>query len=147
MSDLESVRQVVAANQGLGTIAVPRADGSVHATVVNGGVLAHPVTGEVVVGAVLRGNAHKLALLRVAGRASFTFRDGWRWAGVEGPVDVIGPDDPVEGVDLERLRLLLREVFQAAGGTHEDYEEYDRVMRAERRTVVLITPERVIGNA
>jgi len=49
-------------------------------------------------------------------------------------------------VDDERLRLLLREIFTAAGGTHEDFDEYDRVMRAERRTAVLITPSRVYSN-
>jgi hypothetical protein len=40
----------------------------------------------------------------------------------------------------------LRAVFQAAGGTHEDWDEYDRVMAAERRAAVLIQPERVITN-
>ena len=31
--------------------------------------------------------------------------------------EIIGPDDPHPAVDAERLRLLLREVFTAAGGT------------------------------
>ena len=63
-----------------------------------------------------------------------------------GPVELIGPDDPYEGVDAERLRLLRREVFTAAGGTHEDFATYDRVMVAERRTVVLVHPEKVYSN-
>jgi hypothetical protein len=37
-------------------------------------------------------------------------------------------------------------VFTAAGGTHDDWDEYDRVMAAERRTVVLLTPKRVYTN-
>jgi len=45
-------------------------------------------------------------------------------------------------VDAERLRLLLREIFTAAGGTHDDWDTYDRVMAEERRTAVLVTPER-----
>ena len=49
------------------------------------------------------------------------------------------------GVDAERLRLLLREIFTAAGGTHDDFDEYDRAMAADRRAAVLITPERVFG--
>jgi hypothetical protein len=57
-----------------------------------------------------------------------------------------GPDDPQPGVDAEALRLLLREIFAAAGGTHDDWAEYDRVMRDQRRTAVLITPTRVYGN-
>ena len=40
----------------------------------------------------------------------------------------------------------LREIFTAAGGTHEDWDEYDRVMLAERRTAVLVTPTRVYGS-
>jgi hypothetical protein len=50
-------------------------------------------------------------------------------------------------VDAERLRVLLREIFTAAGGTHDDWDTYDAAMRAERRTAVLVTPERVYSNA
>ena len=45
-------------------------------------------------------------------------------------------------MDAERLRLLLREIFTAAGGTHDDWDTYDRVMAEERRAAVLLTPER-----
>lgn len=34
----------------------------------------------------------------------------------------------------------------ALGGTHDDWDTYDGVMRAERRTAVLITPVRVYTN-
>ena len=44
-------------------------------------------------------------------------------------------------MDAERLRLLLREIFTAAGGTHEDWPAYDQVMATERRVAVLVTPE------
>lgn len=73
-------------------------------------------------------------------------RVGWEWVAVEGEARLIGPDDPLGGVDDERRRLLLREIFTAAGGTHEDFDEYDRVMRAERRTAVLITSDRIYAN-
>jgi hypothetical protein len=66
---------------------------------------------------------------------------------VDGTSELIGPDDPADGIDAERLRLLLREVFTAAGGTHDDWDAYDRVMREERRTAVLVTPSRVYGNS
>ncbi|MDT5166450.1 MAG: hypothetical protein QOC88_3344, partial [Mycobacterium sp.] len=49
-------------------------------------------------------------------------------------------------VDDERLRVMLREIFTAAGGTHDDWDTYDRVMREERRTAVLISPGRVYTN-
>ena len=55
--------------------------------------------------------------------------------------------DSNKTVAERRLRLLLREVFTAAGGTHDDWDAYDRVMREERRTAVLVTPTRVYGNS
>ncbi|MDT4921585.1 MAG: hypothetical protein QOI15_2487, partial [Pseudonocardiales bacterium] len=36
-----------------------------------------------------------------------------------------------------------REVFEAAGGAHDDWDEYDRVMRTDRRAAVLVTPTRI----
>jgi hypothetical protein len=42
--------------------------------------------------------------------------------------------------------LLLREIFTAAGGHHEDFAEYDRAMAAERRTAILLTPTRLYAN-
>lgn len=38
--------------------------------------------------------------------------------------------------------MLLREVFSAAGGTHDGGDTYDAVMRDERRAV-LIDPTRI----
>jgi hypothetical protein len=42
--------------------------------------------------------------------------------------------------------MLLREVFQAAGGTHDDWDIYDQVMRDERRTAVLVRPTHTYSN-
>ena len=75
-----------------------------------------------------------------------TFQVGWQWATIEGRAELIGPDIPNVEISPDRLRLLLREVFTAAGGTHEDWDEYDRTMRDERRTAVLITPTRIYGD-
>ena len=60
------------------------------------------------------------------------FRAGWQWVAVEGTAEIIGPDDPHPDVDADRLRSVLRDVFSAAGGTHDDWDEYDRVMERER---------------
>jgi len=49
-------------------------------------------------------------------------------------------------VDAEGLRVLLRDVFTAAGGTHDDWPTYDRVMAEERRAVVMIAPDRVYSS-
>jgi hypothetical protein len=65
---------------------------------------------------------------------------------VEGPVDLAGPDDRLNGLGADGIPQLLRDVFGAAGGTHDDWDEYDRVMAAERRVAVLVHPERVYSN-
>ena len=143
--DVDRVRRFVGKDHGLVTVATTRDDGSVQASVVNAGVLDHPVSGAPVVGLVAQGGSAKLRNLRARPYAAVTFRAGWQWVTVEGTVELAGPDDPRDGVDAERLRLLLREIFTAAGGAHDDFDEYDRVMAAERRTAVLLTPTRVYG--
>lgn len=145
-ADLDVVRRLVVAEHGLAVVATTRDDGSVHTSVVNAGVLDHPVTGDPVVGLVAAGSALKLRLLRRAGRASVTFRVGWQWAAVEGSVQLIGPDDGVDGFPPQDLPRLLRDVFSAAGGTHDDWDEFDRVMAAERRVAVLVQPARISSN-
>ncbi|UAK30876.1 pyridoxamine 5'-phosphate oxidase [Nocardia asteroides] len=147
MTDLAEFARLIAGDHGLCVVSTLRADETIQSSVVNAGVLAHPETGTDVVGIVVRGDARKLDNLRARARMTIVVRVGWQWAAVEGPVWIAGPDDPVSGIDAERLRLLLREVFTAAGGVHEDWEEYDRVMAAERRAVVLIVPDRVYGNS
>jgi hypothetical protein len=104
-----------------------------------------PVDGAPSVAAVVQGGAVKLRLLRRAGRASAVFTSGYQWAAVEGPVRIIGPDDPDVSFPLSGVPGLLREVFTAAGGSHDDWDEYDRVMAAERRAAVFIHAERVSG--
>ncbi|MFI5783002.1 pyridoxamine 5'-phosphate oxidase [Nocardia sp. NPDC051570] len=146
MSDLADFERLIAGDQGLCVVSTLRADGTIQSSLVNAGVLAHPETGARVVGMVLLGGTRKLDNLRARGRMTVVVRVGWQWRTVEGSVWIVGPDDPVPGIDGERLRLLLREVFTAAGGTHEDWDEYDRVMAAERRTVVLVAPDRIYGN-
>jgi PPOX class probable F420-dependent enzyme len=145
VADLSAFTRLVPRDHGLVVVSTTRPDGTVHSSVVNAGVLPHPVTGQEVVGFVAAGGARKLDYLRQRGRATVVVRAGWEWAAADGPADLVGPDDPVDGIDGERLRVLLRDVFSAAGGTHDDWPTYDAVMESERRVVVLVTPERVYG--
>ena len=55
------------------------------------------------------------------------------------------PDDPEPGVGDEQLRLLRREIFSAAGGEHDNWEDFDQTMQRERRTAVFVAPLRVIS--
>lgn len=146
MNDLAAFAELVPLDHGLCVFSTSRADGTVHATVVNAGVLPHPLTGDRVVGVVAAGGTRKLGNLRVDPRCTIVARAGWQWATVEGSAQIIGPDDRHPDVDAEALRLLLRAIFEAAGGTHEDWDAYDRTMAEERRAAVLITPQRAYSN-
>ena len=143
--DLANFERIGAQDSHLAVIATTRADGSAQASVVNAGVLSHPVSGQPVVGFVTYGKA-KLDNLRERPWTTVVFRAGWRWATVEGPCDIIGPDDPFSAFEPADLPELLRSVFRAAGGTHSDWEEYDRVMKDQRRAAVLVNPRRIYSN-
>lgn len=132
-------------DSGLAVVTTQRADATIQASLVNVGPIAHPSSGELVLAFVTYGRV-KLANLRARPQISVTFTRGWDYATVEGRAELAGPDDPQPWLPgTEQLRLLLRDIFTAAGGTHDDWAEYDRVMAQERRTAVFITPTRVYG--
>jgi PPOX class probable F420-dependent enzyme len=146
MTDISAFTALSAQDQGLCVLSTLRSDGGIQSSVVNAGVLTHPRTAEPVVAFVAIGGARKLDNLRADRRATAVARAGWQWVTVEGTAEIIGPDDPDPDVDAEALRLLLRNVFTAAGGTHDDWDTYDSTMREQRRAAVLISPIRIYSN-
>jgi PPOX class probable F420-dependent enzyme len=147
MTDLSDFARLVARDHGLCVVSTLQPDATIQSSVVNAGVLDHPVTGEPVVGLVARGRSRKLANLRARPRATAVVRAAWEWVAAEGPADLAGPDDRLGDLDADGVRLLLRQIFTACGGTHDDWDTYDRVMAEERRTGVLVTPDRVYSSA
>lgn len=137
MADLELVRRLSGGDHGLAVVAVARLDGRVHASLVNAGVFDGPDGPKVAF--VARGAARKLDHIRHRGQATVVFRSGWEWVAVEGPARIVGRDDA-------DLPALLRAVFTAAGGTHDDWDTFDRVMAEERRVAVLVAPQRITSN-
>ncbi len=142
-ADLDLVKRLGAAERGLAIVATTRADGT-RAHLAGERRRARPPGDG---GGGRRPRRARFARRRLAcsggrGRAAVTFRSGWEWVAVEGPVELIGPDDPSEAVGPAAVPELLRAVFRAAGGTHDDWDEYDRVMAAEGRLAVLVTPAR-----
>jgi len=143
---LEAFAALAARDNGLVVVTTLRADDTMQASLVNAGVFEHPRTGVATVALVAAGGSRKLANLRARRRATIVTRAGWEWIAVEGNAEIIGPDDPAADFDADALRILLRDVFTAAGGTHDDWPEYDRVMAEDRRAAVFVTPERVYSN-
>ncbi|MGW2149064.1 pyridoxamine 5'-phosphate oxidase family protein [Nonomuraea bangladeshensis] len=143
---LRLIRRYGAAEHWLAVLVTTRAGGEPSVSVVNAGVLPHPLSGETVVAFVARGGTAKLANLRALPRATLVFRSGWEWAAVRGPVELAGPDDPLPGLGSAALPALLRDIYHAAGGEHPDLGAYDRAMAAERRAAVLLRPERFTTN-
>ena len=146
MTTIGEITALARNEQYLAVVSTLRADGTIQSSLVNAGFMAHPLTGEQVLAYVTYGPT-KLRNLRVRPQTSVTFRSGWQWATIEGQSQLVGPDDAAEGIDAERLRLLLREVFVSAGGDHDDWDAYDRVMLEQRRTAVFVTPSRMYSNA
>jgi len=142
---LDEVVELARREQFLEVVATARADSSVQASLVNAGVLDHPITGEPSVAFVTYGAA-KLGNLRARPNLAVTFRSGWAWATVEGRAELIGPDDLNPQVDAERLRVILRDIFVAAGGQHDDWDAYDRTMVEQRRVAVFVSPTRIYSN-
>jgi PPOX class probable F420-dependent enzyme len=124
---------------GLAIVSTLRADQTIQSSLVNTGIVGDRL-------AFVTYGPVKLANLRARPQLSVAFHRGWRYAVVEGRASLIGPDDPSPEVDAEGLRRLLREIFTAAGGTHDNWDEYDRTMREQRRTAVLVTPTRIYGS-
>jgi hypothetical protein len=144
VADLEDVRRIAANDAHLAVLAVARKDGTVQTSVVNAGVIGDPVDGEASIGLVAMGASRKLALLRENPHASVVFKHGPAWVAVSGPTRLLGPDDPASSpLDVP---ATIREVFVAAGGTHDDWEEFDRVMAADRRCAIFVHAVRISAN-
>ena len=144
---IDKLRRLVAAEDGLCSFVCLDDSGSPHVSIINAGVMDNPVSGETSVACVVRANARKARLLRDDPRAAIAFRHRWDWVAVHGNAQLVGLDDPAVGFDNDNLPELLREVFRSAGGTHPDWDEYDRVMARQRRLAIFVTLDHITSNA
>lgn len=145
--DLSLARRLLSSDRGLCVISLTRPDGTISSSLVNAGPMEHPDGSGEVLALVAKASAYKCRRLRVSPRATITVTRQWNWQAVEGPATLIGPHDPHPAVGPDGLGPLLRTVFEAAGGTHDDWAEFDRVMAAEERTAILVKPDRIYGIA
>lgn len=147
MATLDDIRRIVELDHGLASLSTLRPDGHVQSIVVNAGVVDHPMAGAPVAAFVGRPGTAKLQHLRARPHGTLLWRAGWAWVAAEGSVELIGPDDPLPGFDVEQLPGLLRRIHASAGtGPHDDWVEFDRTVAAERRVAVLLTPQRIYVN-
>ena len=123
---LEHFRQ-----NGAGTLATLRPDGSPHLSVVFASIVGDALW------ISSRQPLVKVKNIRHDPRVAFS--SGIRpWATIEGTARIHEGDDV-----LERLRTYYR----AARGEHPDWEDYDRAMIEEQRLIIEILPARAYGSS
>ena len=145
VADLAFVKDLAERDNFFAVVAVARGDGTVHASVVKAGILDDPEDGAPSVGLVVAGASRKLVYFRRNKQATVIYKDVGRWAAVEGPVRLEGPDDPSPSGTGRTVAAAIREVYRAAGGDHDDWEQFDRVMSEERRCAVFVRADRITG--
>jgi hypothetical protein len=145
MADLDLVKELARAADYLAVFCTTRPDSTVHASLVKAGILDDAEDGEPSVGIVVAGSAIKLEHLRRSKTATVVFKDGWRWVAVGGPARLEGPDHPPP-TGSRQVADVVRDVYRSAGGTHDDWDAFDRVMAEDRRCAVFVKAHDIFGN-
>ncbi|MFC8127760.1 PPOX class F420-dependent oxidoreductase [Streptomyces sp. NPDC057302] len=85
----------------------------------------------------------KIANLRRDPRATLevTSPDGRAWATAEGTATLVGPGTDPRGPEVQ----ALVDYYRAAAGEHPDWDEYRKVMVADRRVLITMTVDNVYG--
>lgn len=85
----------------------------------------------------------KTANLRRDPRAALevTSADGYAWATAEGAVTLTGPGSTPDSPEVE----ALVDYYRRAAGEHPDWDEYRRVMVADRRVLLTLKVEHLYG--
>ena len=86
----------------------------------------------------------KLINLRRNSRCSLLVsqEDWWGYVVLEGYAQILSNDN----TSPDELRLALRDVYRTASGTeHPNWPEYDQAMVEQRRSGVIVVPERIYG--
>jgi len=91
-SDLDQFSALARRDSGLVVVTTLRPDTTMQASVVNAGVLEHPVTGTPAVAFVAQGGSRKLANFRVRPQTTVVARAGWEWVAAEGAAAIVGTE-------------------------------------------------------
>ena len=91
----------------------------------------------------IREGLAKTANLRRDARAALevTSRDGRAWATAEGTTTLTGPGTDPRGPEVE----ALVDYYRLAAGEHPDWDEYRTAMVSDRRVLMTLTVDHVVG--
>ena len=68
--------------------------------------------------------------------------DWWGYVVLEGRAEILSPSN----TGAAELSAVLRDVYRTVSRVeHPDWEEYDQAMRDQRRSAVVVIPDRVYG--
>jgi PPOX class probable F420-dependent enzyme len=68
--------------------------------------------------------------------------DWWGYVVLEGEAQILSADN----TPPDEFRMALRDVYRTASGTeHPNWPEYDAAMVEQRRSAVIVVPERTYG--
>ncbi len=135
----DKIRDFVSKNHNavLGTF---RENGAIQMSIISCGAYRDGVAFTTV------GSAAKLANLRRNPKCTLLLSqaDWWNYMVLEGKAKLLSP----ENTDPEELRIALQEVYRAVAMTdHPDWDDYDRAMREDRRSAIIVAPEHSYGPA
>lgn len=119
--------------QPYAVVSTIRPSGTIQNTLVNVGLYADGI------GFTTVGKSRKEVHLKLNPACTITIHNGPYWITVEGNARLYTWDN----TDSETMRQILRSLYVIAGGTHDDWETYDRVIRKEQRAAVVVVPERI----
>ena len=143
LEGIDRARTLGSRESGLAVVTTVAADGLPHSSVVNAGVIDHPVDGDPVVAFVARGEVRKLVHLRARPHATVVFRAGWDWVAIAGDAEIVGPNDPAPGIPPDQVLDVVCSVYAAAvGGDPAEWTELAETLVSEGHTAVLVRPRR-----
>ena len=119
--------------QPYAVVSTIRPSGTVQSTLVNVGIYEDGV------GFTTAGRSLKEYNLIRHSACTVTVHNGPYWITVEGYARLYS----WLNTDPETMRHMLRELYVVAGGTHDDWDTYDRVVREEGRAAVVVVPQRI----
>ena len=133
----ENVRLFVADNNR-GVLTTFRRDGAAQMSVVTCGPYGE--------GVAFTTTAPRAKLLNLRRNSSCSLlvsqEDWWGYVVLEGQAQIISADN----TGADEYRYALRDVYRtAAGEEHSNWDEYDQAMRDDKRSAVIVVPDRIYG--